>query len=101
MRSFNCFIDSHPLVDLPLKGIQFTWLRSQKGGVCSPLNRFLFTSDWMEQFQVLSQEALPNPAFDHTLIFLRMDALLIGPRPFRFEVMWLKILGFKEKLCLW
>lgn len=33
LHSFNGFVDSHALVNLPLKGASYTWLRSQEGGL--------------------------------------------------------------------
>lgn len=63
--------------------------------------QILFSSDWMEHSPLITQESLPNPFFDHLPIMLRLGDLLSDPRPFRFEFMWLEILGFKEKINLW
>lgn len=49
----------------------------------------------------MSQEALPNVGSDHVPILLRADPISYGPRPFRFELMCLEVLGFKDKLKMW
>lgn len=87
MRMFNNFIKEFDLVDLPLKGTSFTWSNNQDRRVCSRLDRFLFSIDWMDQAPLFSQEVLPNPTSDHSPIILKIEDFLSGPRPFRFELM--------------
>lgn len=45
MRNFNGFIDDHELVDLPLKGVVFTWTNNLDRRVCSRLDRFLLSHE--------------------------------------------------------
>lgn len=47
---------------------------------------------------MFSQEALPNLASDHIPILFSVDSISYGPCPFRFELMWLEVLGFREEL---
>lgn len=101
MRSFNGFIDKNGLVDLPLKGPLFTWFNNQDRRACSCLDRFLISHEWVEEFPIFSQEALPNPSSNHIPILLRMEGLPLGPLPFRFDPMWLEVPGFREKIRKW
>lgn len=67
----------------------------------SRLDHFLFSLDWLEHDTLLRLEVLPNAGSDHILILLRPSTPLCGPCPFKFELMWLKIPGFLDKLKLW
>lgn len=43
-----------------------------------------------------------NPGSNHLLILLRMNHALLGPLPFKFELMWFEFPGFLDKLkSLW
>lgn len=44
---------------------------------------------------------LPNTASDHTPILLKVEDLVSEPKLFKFELMWLEIHGFKEKIKSW
>ena len=41
---------------------------------------------------------MPRPIYDHSSILLDAGGINRGPSPFRFEIMWLKVEGFKEML---
>lgn len=101
MKLFNNFIEENGLVDLPLKGARFTWSNKQDRKISSCIDRFLSSANWMEPHSVLLQETLPNVGYDHVLIIFRANPISYGPRPFRFELMWLKVPGFKDKLKMW
>lgn len=100
-RLFNAFIQELSLVDIPLGGACFTWTGNQGEQVCSILDRFLFTMDWMEVEPRLTQETLPNLGSDHTSIILRSLGQSYARRPFRFDLMWLEVPGFIEKVKEW
>lgn len=55
----------------------------------------------MELAPTISQEALPNQMYNHIHILLCVNSTPLGPCPFKFELMWLEISGFKEKLIMW
>ena len=44
---------------------------------------------------------MPRPVFDHFLILLDAGGIKRGPAPFQFEIMWLKVKGFKELVKNW
>lgn len=101
MKIFNEFIEDFDLVDLPSKGVQYTWSINQNRQANNRIDRFLFSPELMDHSSLISQEVLPNPFFDHVSILLNAGEMQSGPRPFRFEIMWLSIPGFEEKIRSW
>ena len=69
--------------------------------VCSRVDRFLFSEGWENMFNSIRQEALIRVTSDHCPIILDTNNFHWGPTPFRFENMWLKEKGFKEKFKKW
>ena len=52
-------------------------------------------------FPTILQKRLPRILFDHFPIILECGDFSRGRRPFRFENMWLKAEGFKERVQRW
>jgi len=65
MLEFHDFINYSALVDLPLRGGEYTWSRSGGETVCSRLDRFLVSLDWEEHFPDSLQTRLPRPLSNH------------------------------------
>lgn len=65
------------------------------------MDRFLFSVDWMDKAHMIVREALHKWGSNHIPIMLQIEQIPSGPRPFQFELMWLEISGFKEKLKSW
>lgn len=101
LGQFNEFIEDHGLVDLPLKGATFTWTNNQEIRVSSHLDKFLFLVDWMDKGPMIFQGALHKLGSDHIPILLWIEQIPSGSCPFRFELMWLEIPRFNEKLKSW
>lgn len=55
MQQFNRFIQECELIDLPLRGASYTWTNNQDRRVCSRLDQFLLSSDWLNQDQWWAQ----------------------------------------------
>lgn len=100
MQMFNNFIEEWGLVDLPLRGAKYTWTNNQSSKVCSRLDRFLLLMDWLD-FKAVSQETIPCSGSDHVPVLLAINARDSGPCPFKFELMWLEVAGFKELIKEW
>jgi hypothetical protein len=83
------------LVDLPLVGGSFTWLRPLSW---SKIDRFLVSSEWEAKFSSVSQKRLPRLCSDHFLILVDCGDFNGGGRPFKFENMWLKSEGFVDRV---
>jgi len=101
MMEFSNFIFEQDLMDLPLTGGPFTWSNNQEFSSWSRLDRFLVSPDWEVKFPSSLQKRLPRLCSDHFPILLDCGGVHWGPRPFKFENMWLKDEGFVDRVRLW
>ena len=101
MRRFSEIMEDLMLRDLPLQGGSFTWKGGLNNQSHSRLDRFLISNEWEDHFSGSVQYVLPKPTSDHFPILLDGGGVRSGPMPFRFENMWLKEEGFKEKMQGW
>ena len=60
----------------------------------SPIDRFLFTSDWEGLFHEMHQVLLRKITSDHFPIMLQRRVVVSIKRPFKFENMWLEVDAF-------
>ena len=98
---FEDFINYTALLDLPLKGGDFTWSRSEDESLYSRLDRFLVSVDWEELFSYMFQKRLPRLISNHFPICLETTRLERGRTPFKFENMWLKFEEFSDIIKEW
>jgi len=101
MVEFQNFINYTALLDLPLKGGDFTWSRSGDESVCSRLDHFLVSADCEELFPDMFQKRLPRPISDHFPICLETTRLERGRTHSKFENMWLEFEGFSDLIKEW
>ena len=101
MRRFSKVIDDLEMKDLPLQGGSFTWRGWLNNQSQSGLDRFLVSEVWITYFSGVVQSILLRPVSDHFPILLDGGDLRSGPSSFRFEIMWLKVEGFKDLLQSW
>jgi endonuclease/exonuclease/phosphatase family metal-dependent hydrolase len=101
MMEFSDFIIEQDLMDLPLTGGPFTWSNNQEIPSWSRLDRFLVSLDWEVKFPSSLQKRLRRLCSDHFPILLDCGGVHWGPRPFKFENMWLKDEGFVDRVRLW
>ena len=101
MKSVSDWINSHSLVDSPLKGASFTWSNNQTVGKASRLDRFLVSNDWMGLYREVCQLAFPKPASDHCPFLLDSNLEGWGPAPSLFELMWLEVNKFPQMIREW
>ncbi|KAK8573835.1 hypothetical protein V6N13_096766 [Hibiscus sabdariffa] len=88
---FVSFVEEAGLLDLPASGKAFTWFGT--GLRVSPLDCFLVSPPWVEQFHGLEQFILQRGISDHAPVWLSSGVVDWGPRPFRFLNCWLEIRG--------
>ncbi|XP_058753643.1 uncharacterized protein LOC131626818 [Vicia villosa] len=88
-RSFNEFIEEMELVDLPTIGGKFTWFKSN-GKAMSRLDRFLLSECYIEDSKVDGQFIGERDVSDHAPIWLKNNRKDWGPKPFKFNNLWLK-----------
>lgn len=89
MTAFSDWINSYGLLDLHLNGASFMWSNNQVPPIMSRLDRFLISGEWAETYPQVVQVALPKPTSDR------------GPKPFRFELMWLEEKNFHDLIWAW
>ena len=101
MRRFSEIMEDLGLRDIPLQRGPFTWRGGRNNCSMSRIDCFLVSNDWESYFSGVTQSTLPRPISDHCPIFIDAGGIIKGPIPFRFEVMWLKVDGFKELVKGW
>ena len=101
MTVFSDWINRHSLLDLQLNGASFTWSNHRVPPIMSRLDRFLISGEWADLYPHSIQVVLPKPTSDHCPIVLDSRLEYWGPRPFRFELMWLEEKGFSDLICSW
>jgi hypothetical protein len=96
---FNTVIDSLDLREIEISGRRFTWANSRRIPTYERLDRVLVSTEWEQQYPLVTVEALNREISDHTplLLWLREGTKRKGPPPFKFELGWLLEEGF---LCL-
>lgn len=90
MRNFNKFMSDFNLVDLPLCGAKYTWSNYQDPPTCTRIDRFLLNSKWDNYFPGTTQSVKPRPVSDHSPLLSSTEMGDSGPRPNKFEIMWLE-----------
>ena len=101
MGDFLDLINHSSLIDLPLRGGDFTWSRSGSSTSCSKLDRFLIYEDWEDLWPHFVQKRLPHPLSNHYPITLEKLVVNRGKTPFRFENMWLHAESFSSLKNWW
>ncbi|GAU32090.1 hypothetical protein TSUD_152950 [Trifolium subterraneum] len=94
-RIFNVFLDNIGLVDLPLMGRKFTWVRPN-GRCMNRLDRVLVSDKWWEDCGAVSLWGLRRDVSDHCPIIVRYNGFDWGPKPFRFNNHWLNNKDFSK-----
>ena len=64
----------------------------------SRIDRVLVSLDWEDHYLDVTQWVLSRPILDHFPILVEPGRILRGKSPFRFENMWLKSDGFKDRV---
>lgn len=95
---FKQFISSLGLINLPLQGRQYTWVREngQHGAAMARLDRFLISTEWNTTYPISNQKALPNTSSDHCPILYTVETSCMKTNFFRFENLWLRSPQLKE-----
>ncbi|KAK9929868.1 hypothetical protein M0R45_026941 [Rubus argutus] len=101
MTDFNNFITDTNLCDTPLQNAEFTWSNNMENAIWCRLDRFLFSTEWEDNFPDVRQLALPRVTSDHCPVLLDTIKVKWGPTPFRFENIWLEHHLFKDNFKNW
>ena len=101
MENFSEFIEVLSLIDFPLERGSYKWSSGSDQPSMSRIDRALVSYDWEDHYPDVTQRVLPRPILDHFPILVETRGILRGKSPFRFENMWLKSDGFKDRVHSW
>jgi len=90
----NQFIDDNLLIDLPLRGRNFTWYKGD-GKSMSRIDRFLLSEKWCLTLPNCFQLATARGLSDHCPLVLSIDEENWGLRPLRLLKCWANFPGYK------
>lgn len=104
MALFHDLLNDIHLVDIPTVNGKYTWNnhRGERHQIALRLDRFLATEALVSLDMYYEAGILPTLGSDHWPIRLEIDVKESPQnRPFRFELFWLRDLGFMEKFKNW
>ena len=85
MLTFNDFIHAQALVELPIKGRQYTWSNMQSDPLLEQIDWFFTSSNWTSNYPNTIVGPLPKPVSDHTPCVISIESSVPKSRIFRFE----------------
>ncbi|GJU24161.1 RNA-directed DNA polymerase, eukaryota, reverse transcriptase zinc-binding domain protein [Tanacetum coccineum] len=85
--NFNSFIENSGLIDLPLGGRLFTWMKKPRTKL-SKLDRFLISDEVAQALPDVRVTAIDRLWSDHNLILLYVSKSNFGPTPFKLFYSW-------------
>lgn len=101
--TFNEIISNHALLEIPIKGRQYTWSNMQEQPLLEQLNWFFSSAEWISLFPNMLVKPLSKPISDHTPCVLTVDTAIPKCNLFHFESFWPDHPGFmnvlKESWC--
>ncbi|KAL8466630.1 hypothetical protein ACS0TY_035612 [Phlomoides rotata] len=92
IRLFWEFIELSNLIDLPLRGLAYTWYRPD-GSCKSRLDHLLVNDQWLLNWPNATLKGMGRSVSDHCPIFTYYGKKNWGPKPFRFFNSWLSHAG--------
>ncbi|WMV09475.1 hypothetical protein MTR67_002860, partial [Solanum verrucosum] len=101
MDEFSSCIEELELVDPPLLGGSFTWRRGEDHSCASRIDRILRCAEWGDNFPHIKQSCRPKMASDHNPIILSCGGEEWKKSYFKFEIWWLEVEGFKDRVKEW
>ena len=93
---FNEVIGHLGLLELPLKGIRFTWSNMQDFPLLEQLDWFFTSASWISQYPNTQVTALAKTASDHVPCVVSICTNIPKAHIFRFENYWVHQPGFME-----
>ncbi|GJU82363.1 RNA-directed DNA polymerase, eukaryota, reverse transcriptase zinc-binding domain protein [Tanacetum coccineum] len=94
-NNFNTFLNDAGLLELPLRGRNFTWMNKARLKT-SKLGRFLISQNVTDYFPDVKVIALPRGWSDHSPILFHCEKIYYGLAPFKFFHSWIQHEGFDD-----
>ena len=101
LENFSKFIKELSLIDFSLEGGSYTWSSGSDQPSMFRIDRVLVSHDWEDHYPNVTQRVLLRPISDYFPILVEVGGILREKIPFRFENMWLKSEGFKDRVHSW
>ena len=89
------------LIDLGYHGSKFTWTNKRRSNpILERLDRGWANEAWITQYPNANVWHLPRITSDHCPIHVRLNnpTKILGPKPFRFEPMWMSDPSFQQTI---
>jgi exonuclease III len=96
MMTFNEIISGQSLIELPLKGRQYTWSNMQEVPLLEQLDWCFSTVEWNSVFPNTIVKPLSKPVSDHVPCVVSIETSIPRSKLFRFENFWPLHPGFKD-----
>jgi hypothetical protein len=94
MLKFNEAISNLDLVEIPLRGLSFTWSNRQREPLLQRLDWFFISQEWSVVYPETRARTLPCDISDHVPCLVSFKSKVPKPKIFRFENFWLEFEGF-------
>ena len=96
MLIFNEAIRYLGLLELPLKGRQYSWSNMQHNPLLEKLDWFFTSASWMTSYPDTTTLPLARQVSDHLPCMIKIGTTIPKSKIFRFENYWLKQDNFKD-----
>jgi hypothetical protein len=93
---FNSIISHLGLIELPLKGRNFTWSNMQTNPLLEQLDWFFTTCQWTLKYPNTLVFPLAKSTSDHVPCVVSISTVIPKAKIFRFENMWIDQPGFLD-----
>lgn len=96
MFTFNDFIREQQLIEIPIKGRNYTWSNMQQEPLLEQLDWFFSSLNWITSFPNTLVKPLGRPVSDHIPGMVIIKTNIPKSKLFRFETFWLSHPGFMD-----
>lgn len=96
MEIFNSIISHHGLMEIPLKGRNFTWSNMQENPLLGQLDWCFTSLAWTSSYPCTLMLPLAKTLSDHTPCYVQIGTCIPKAQIFRLENFWFQHPGFME-----
>jgi hypothetical protein len=96
METFNSIIGHHGLMEIPLKGRDFTWSNIQESPLLEELDWCFTSLAWTSSYPCTIMLPLVKTLSDHTPCYVQIGTNILKAQIFRIENHWFQHPGFMD-----